>query len=48
MSGFGDDGTKVICPSAVIIKKAGSDDGLNQGLSMNQDSHLLRILSMNG
>ena len=34
-----DDGTKAISPSAVIIKKA-SDDGLNQGLSMNQSSHL--------
>ena len=43
-------GTKiaVICPPAVIIKKAGSDDGLNQGPSMNQSNHLFRILSMNG
>ena len=48
MSGFWDDGTKVVCPSAVIIKKAGNDDGLNQGPSMNQSNHLFRILSMNG
>ena len=38
-AGVWDDGTKAISPSAVVIKKA-SDDGLNQGLSMNQSSYL--------
>ena len=40
-AGVWDYGTKAISPLAVIIKKA-SDDGLNQGLSMNQSSHLWR------